>query len=110
MSRDFFSASKLLAEEQDLAILVTQEQLGQRRVDVRKKEQVGVVEHGRNGGRGKEGGQDGTRTTPSRAQLGPLFPAPMDFGPLGGFPAAAAHRRFRTVFLLNRRRHMFLEG
>lgn len=52
---------QLLAEEQDLALLVTQEQTGHQRVDGRKEEQVEVVEHGREGRRGEEGGQDRRR-------------------------------------------------
>ncbi len=78
---------QLLAGEQKLAVLVAPEQDGQQRVQGRKKEQLEVVDHGRKGGRGEEGGQGRRRsrrrrTTPSRAQLEPLFPAPTDFGPL----------------------------
>src|SRR5215471_5576106 len=50
---------QLLAEEQDLAVPVTQKQAAHQRVDGRQKEQVEVVEHGREGRRGREEGQDG---------------------------------------------------
>jgi hypothetical protein len=52
---------QLLAEEQNLAVLVTQQQAGQQRIDWRQKEQMEVVEHGREGRRGREEGQDGRR-------------------------------------------------
>jgi len=50
---------QLLAEEQDLAVLVTREQAGHQQVDGRKEQQMEVIQHGREGRRDGEGGQDG---------------------------------------------------
>ena len=52
---------QLLAEEQDLVVLVTQQQAGHQRIDWRKEQQVEVVEHGREGRRGQKKGQDERR-------------------------------------------------
>jgi len=76
---------QLLAEEQDLAVLVTQEQAGHQRIDGRKEQQVEVIQHGCEGRRDRDGGQDGMRKgTLAERILTFLFPAQTNFGPRRG--------------------------
>ena len=52
---------QLLAEEQDLAVLVAPEQPGQPRIERFQEEQVEVVDHAGEGRKDEKAGQGGTR-------------------------------------------------